>query len=574
MSVRTAWPTLLALALLISPSSQTYAAEKQQRCVFEHVQGFMSRVKIPSFRRGIEQQPTVPAPFQAQGKANVAQEAGTAAYLRGVRDRLLKTSPKPAPATAPKIFLTSDRAYRADVMIDRNILISAGLVRAAETDDEIAFLLAHELAHVLLGHMDDQRTLERSMGQLDVVRRGVDYASQLGQMSIDTAASAPGEQQDAETAAQAAKLNEEVDEHNRRVAEFVDELTDALSSVAKPVWTAAQEDEADLFGMELMLRAGYSPGGAATALGRMQESQKSACAELMAFVAELDGYRQKAETFDWPNLIEQQQSGFDWSAAIRPLRKSAEDKLRKAVLAAALPQTHRPWDKRKALIAAHLKTDVIRALLEAARAGSRPARGLGAVKKSSGFRRYMASTEAIRDVRSALIADEVAAAAAAIGRVDMSTSEGRMLKRRLRRAQKRDADAVENIRLALNARAPSLAVFHQYSAVLLSEERYTEALQLAERGAKQYSDEWHFLPEQIYVGASREKPVEADAGQNRCMGVARRDIWDVCKAARTGLSAQFREQAPAILKAAKCSGDDCQGRFRLPWQWIPKPKVN
>lgn len=565
-----------AIALLIGclaclGSLQAVAADKEQRCVFEHVQGFLGKVKIPSFRRGIEQQPTIPAPFQAQGKANVARETGTETYLRGVRDQLLKSSPKPAPSVVPKIFLTSDRAYRADVMIDRNIMISAGLVRVAETDDEIAFLLAHELAHVLLGHMDDQRTLERSMGQLDVVRRGVDYASQLGQMSIDTAA-ASGEEQDAAAKAKAAELNEEVDEHNRRVAEFVDELTDALSNVAKPVWTSAQEDEADLFGMELMLRAGYSPAGAATALGRMQESQKSACAELMAFVAELDGYREKAETFDWVGLIEQQQAGFDWGAAIRPIRTSAEDKLRKAVLAAALPQTHRPWDKRKALIAAHLKTEDLSALIKAARSGARPPRGLSAVKQSSSFRRYMESSEAIRDVRSALVANEIALAEGAIGRVDMSTSEGRMLKRRLRRAQKRDADAVENIRLALNARTPSLPVFHQYAAVLLAEERYAEALELVERGAKQYSDDWHFLPEQIYVGVSREKPVEADAGQNRCMGVARRDIWDVCKAARTGLSAQFREQAPAILEAAKCSGDDCQGRFRLPWQWIPRPK--
>lgn len=48
-----------------------------------------------------------------------------------------------------KFKVVPDIATNAIVMPDNTILISSGLISACETEDEIAFVLAHEAAHIL-----------------------------------------------------------------------------------------------------------------------------------------------------------------------------------------------------------------------------------------------------------------------------------------------------------------------------------------------------------------------------------------------------------------------------------------
>lgn len=73
--------------------------------------------------------------------------------LYDIANRLLKNWPR----TAPKfpIFVradTSSSTYGAEALITNEMLIFYGSLMHVESDDELAALVAHELAHILLGH--------------------------------------------------------------------------------------------------------------------------------------------------------------------------------------------------------------------------------------------------------------------------------------------------------------------------------------------------------------------------------------------------------------------------------------
>lgn len=73
--------------------------------------------------------------------------------LYSIADRLLAGWPGEAPNLA--IFVKVGQpltVYGGETLIADEILISRGTLEHAETDDELAAVIAHELAHVLLGH--------------------------------------------------------------------------------------------------------------------------------------------------------------------------------------------------------------------------------------------------------------------------------------------------------------------------------------------------------------------------------------------------------------------------------------
>ena len=130
--------------------------------------------------------------------------------------------------------------YNAYSLPDGSIVVAFGLIDQAESDDEVAFVLAHELGHVRLGHFA-AKAPERLRPEM---------TSRMGQLFLASAAvSAAGAGNGVlAAAAQAGATND-----------FIHFLTNVM---VEPDHTRAQEDEADCIGYDLSESASYAADSA------------------------------------------------------------------------------------------------------------------------------------------------------------------------------------------------------------------------------------------------------------------------------------------------------------------------
>ena len=89
-------------------------------------------------------------------------EAALAASPTRVRDPVLldylgELLRRLAPAGAPRLYVVEASAPQADLLGARVLRLRTGLLAAVANEDELAFVLAHELAHDALGHTQARR---------------------------------------------------------------------------------------------------------------------------------------------------------------------------------------------------------------------------------------------------------------------------------------------------------------------------------------------------------------------------------------------------------------------------------
>lgn len=158
------------------------------------------------------------------------------------------------------VYLTPVRSFVAEGGPDGGIFISMGTVEAIGSDDAIAFILGHELAHVWLGHFAHRvgtRQWEHSLSVL----------AQAGlRLSGGKAPAATGVQ----ALLQPTQRNLIVTMGAR----------DAADAVLFPSWARNQEMQADLVGVDLVAAAGYSPAGVDEVFDHLEAMDQARDAEL------------------------------------------------------------------------------------------------------------------------------------------------------------------------------------------------------------------------------------------------------------------------------------------------------
>lgn len=161
-------------------------------------------------------------------------------WLQSVGQRLAAASDKPQhPFT---FFMLKDRQFNAFATLGGYIGTNAGLVLAAETEDEVAGVLSHEVAHVTQTHV--LRGAERA--QKDSIPI---LLAMLGAIAI--AQSSDGNSSDDGAMAALASAQ-------------------ALAAQRQIDYTRSNESEADRLGIQGLARAGYDPSAMASMFTRMQ----------------------------------------------------------------------------------------------------------------------------------------------------------------------------------------------------------------------------------------------------------------------------------------------------------------
>lgn len=162
------------------------------------------------------------------------------AWLQSVGSRLAAASDKPDhPFT---FFMLRDRQFNAFATLGGYIGVNAGLVLAAESEDEVASVLSHEVAHVTQTHV--LRSVERA--QKDSVPI---LLAMLGAIAL----------------AQAADSNSSDDASMAAIAS-----AQGLMAQRQINYTRENEAEADRLGIRTLARSGYDPNAMASMFARMQ----------------------------------------------------------------------------------------------------------------------------------------------------------------------------------------------------------------------------------------------------------------------------------------------------------------
>lgn len=161
-------------------------------------------------------------------------------WLRSAGTRLAASSDRPQQAFT--FFMMRDRSINAFATLGGYIGTNAGLVLTAESEDEVAAVLAHEVAHVTQAHVlrGVERAQRDQVPMLLAMLGAIAVASQSGSNSSDDAAMA------VLAGAQGLAIQRQID------------------------YTRSNESEADRLGIRTLQRSGYDPDAMATMFERMQ----------------------------------------------------------------------------------------------------------------------------------------------------------------------------------------------------------------------------------------------------------------------------------------------------------------
>ncbi|WP_147651780.1 M48 family metalloprotease [Vulcaniibacterium gelatinicum] len=162
-------------------------------------------------------------------------------WLQGVGQRLAASSDQPRRDFT--FFLLKEREINAFATLGGYIGMNAGLILAAEREDQVASVLAHEIAHVTQDHV--LRAVERAQRERIPI-----LLATIAAIAVAQGAASENSQDDAALAAAA--------------------IGQGLMVQRQIDYTRSNEAEADRIGIQNLARAGYDPHAAAEFFSTLQ----------------------------------------------------------------------------------------------------------------------------------------------------------------------------------------------------------------------------------------------------------------------------------------------------------------
>ena len=171
------------------------------------------------------------------------------AYVRGVMMRLLAGVKLPA-SFQPEVRILATPEFTGECTPDGTLIVTVGLLEQLETEDELAFVMGHELAHAIYRHQ-----------QRDWYKKAQFYAVVNGSANDAFAQSQLGDQANADIA---------------RAADVAQHMAKLSANVLMPQMAKGDEDQADALGFDLLVKAGYDPEAPLAVMDKLAEQEAEA----------------------------------------------------------------------------------------------------------------------------------------------------------------------------------------------------------------------------------------------------------------------------------------------------------
>ncbi len=438
----------------------------------------------------------------------------------------------PYPKGPPvQIFILGVDYYNAYSLPDNSIVVAFGLLDRARSDDEVAYVLGHELSHLLLGHFaagaaaeQKRRETESRLGQLFLV------ASVLG----DAAGHVGGSLGAATLAV-------------RNAGASGDMLHFLVNVTAEPPHTRSQEDEADALGFDLSQGASFAAEDAsASVFDTIQVDREQRRAAVDAMQSQLKS--QLSEVV--PRDVAQSFLGGGWSSST--LKQDLLTGGARAMLRAAGSRdpgsAHRPPIERKRGIAQYS--------VDAYPAGA-PLREeqhawLQRVRATTEFAQARIAVEAVQDAMKARSTGNYPEATAQIERASKTSFGGApMVINEAARLREDMGDVAGADRLFARAEAsPDQTVDGcvDHARMLYRAGQSDRALQVIETSTARFgNDEKPFLSLRIAIARQNGRKDEADRYLQRCVSYNDANLKHDCElAAGKKVEQQDKPSAPHI----------------------------
>ncbi|KUM34029.1 M48 family metallopeptidase [Pseudomonas sp. EpS/L25] len=220
-------------------------------------------------------------------------------YLDGIVQRLGRGWPGDLPPL--KVGLVDSYAFGPSADPYGNLFVPLGMLENVASEDEIAAMLAHEMSHVLLRHHDRRKAF---IQQKETVTQLATLAI-MGATVADTRMDRLGDQ---------VRFNQKNPAETGKTINRTLLYSALINSFSDNVWNTAwgrvQEDQADLLGADLLIRAGYAPRAASHSLQRLDDYQGKQTPLMTTFLQQrqlglssaankldVDGVLKEAQTF-------------------------------------------------------------------------------------------------------------------------------------------------------------------------------------------------------------------------------------------------------------------------------------
>ena len=180
--------------------------------------------------------------------------------LRPVLEAFAKAWPYAPLERTPKILFRADESYQAQALPDNTIIVSMGLLEAAQSDSEVLFVLAHEYSHLLLGHFTKAETIAGAKGATQAVSMAWQAGSAFSAMKKNSGGNMLASAQNGMAAGA------------RRAAPIAEALRFAIDDIFAPSWNRDQENQADALAVDLLIRGNMTIDSYANVFARLQKA--------------------------------------------------------------------------------------------------------------------------------------------------------------------------------------------------------------------------------------------------------------------------------------------------------------
>jgi predicted Zn-dependent protease len=389
-------------------------------------------------------------------------------YLDGVMHRIAARAP--VPGIPARVVVVTSRDWTANSTPPGLVFIPIELLGHLDDEDQLAFLLAHELSHVLFRHHDS-----------DWFVKSQKHALAMGELALAARTSIEGRR------ARSGPLSP---------VSFLAAQTAIVASdkIIAPAWTRTQEHQADLLGVDLLVASGYNKTAAVEVLRKMADWDKGAGRDYQA------GPREAGEVAARP------EPSRPAGASGRPAG-SLSPELQRSLQSAAqsfqeslqsISRSHPEPEKRLELVQEYVHREYREAVPPDARVGPwRAARNRPQAREV--FQNYARAFSARDQLRGRNAKQGEALARESLRGFTQNHNFPRYTMAQVYAQTGPVTRVVEQLRIAMDAPEPALETYLSLAIVQERTGRLQDALRTLEAGRQRFADHPRAWPALIHV---------------------------------------------------------------------------